>query len=66
MVPHDVCRLISSTRRVIRKRTAEFTDEHLEGLPDGLLVEDVGARIWVGAVLDALHVLGAGGRSEAR
>lgn len=31
--------------------------EHLEGLPDGLLVKDMISRVWVGTVLDASHVL---------
>lgn len=31
--------------------------EHLQRLPDGLLVENVVARVGVSAVLDALHVL---------
>ena len=43
-----------------RRRSART--EHLESLPDGLLVEDVVARIGVVAVLDALHVLGDNAR----
>lgn len=37
--------------------------EHLESLPDGLLVDNPMRRVRVGAVLDALHVLANG---EAR
>ena len=31
--------------------------EHLQGLPDGLLVEDMVLRVGVAAVLYTLHVL---------
>ena len=31
--------------------------EHLQSLPDGLLVEDMFRGIWIIAVLDTLHVL---------
>lgn len=39
--------------------------EHLQRLPDGLLVENMGGRVGVGAVLDALHVLGGSERGCA-
>jgi hypothetical protein len=41
--------------------------EHLESLPDRLLVENLLARIWIGAVFDTLHVLlGEGGWLDVR
>ena len=35
------------------ERTTKLADEHVQGLPDGLLV---GYRIWAVAPLDTLHI----------
>ena len=48
-----LARLVSAgAGKEMRRRT-----EHLQRLPDGLLVEDMRGWVGVGAVFDALHVL---------
>lgn len=48
------------------RKTCDRRTEHLEGLPHGLLVEDVVCRIWVIAVFYALHVLPEMSRDRER
>ena len=49
----------SDARRLARRGNDRRT-EHLQGLPDGLFVEDMTCRVRVVTVLDALHVLRPG------
>ena len=47
-------------------RKARGLTEHLEGLPDGLLIENMSSRVGVTAVFDALHVLQGVGKDKTR